>query len=66
MARKWAQESDMHSAIQAHTEYIRSVFACTNGPAARGQPPMVLVTQLSPLQCTILELLRQLPETYGR
>ena len=31
-----------------------------------GQPPLVLVTQLSPLQCTILGLLRQLPETYGR
>jgi transposase len=30
------------------------------------QPPTVLVTQLSPLQRTILKLLRQAPETYGR
>jgi transposase len=30
-----------------------------------GQPPTVLVTQLSPLQRTILKLLRHPPETYG-
>lgn len=30
-----------------------------------GQPPNVLITQLSPLQRTVLRLLRHSPETYG-
>ena len=35
LARKRAQEVDVHSANQAHTGYIRRAYACTNGRVAQ-------------------------------